>query len=92
MDDAEEEHLQLSEEAVRALREFYAEQEKTPDDAEGLPISENWVNFFISVFYTKAENLFMLFALQQLSQFWYDESTSKFLAEEVRKSSQNGDW
>ncbi|GAU93705.1 hypothetical protein RvY_05601 [Ramazzottius varieornatus] len=70
MDDAEEEPLQLSEEAFRALREFHAEQEKTPDDAEGLPISENW----------------------QLSQFWYDESTSKFLAEEVRKSSQNGDW
>ena len=66
---------QLSAEALKALNEFYEENQ-----ANSTSITEDWVSFSLYL-----NNLIIKLncLIQQLSQFWYDKNTSETLTKEV---------
>lgn len=65
----------LSAETFAVLQEFYKEQEEKAsslscDHEENIQFREDWVNTNFCMF-----QKFYLFFFQQLSQFWYNDST-----------------
>lgn len=79
--------LVLSEETVKALKEFYAENSLrlTSDgtDYRNGHIEEDWVSIIYSLLI--AWNWFNCFD-QQLSQFWYTEETANQLSDQILKA------
>lgn len=83
------EEITLSAGALRALNDFLLERQisqcKLSDEIE-----ENWVSgLWLAI---TARPLLRTFLFQQLSQFWYDESTSRILAEEIWQCTEADGW
>ncbi|KAG8239302.1 hypothetical protein J437_LFUL018858 [Ladona fulva] len=72
MSDSDDDIPKLSKETLAALNEFYAERER--EVSEDNEINEDWVRLLIEI------------GAFQLSQFWYDETTTEYLTDLVIKA------